>query len=292
MDVIVFLKEEEEYIEWRDSLKQEGEELSIEKRDSREAFLKPCRDGDALRTDNMEWAAIFSQKPCRGGAALWVTDDAEAARSAAENGFPVIYYERSGQDRVWQADMTVLSLEGLEGTLMDRVFRRHYGLPWIICRTWRLLIRESIREDFEALYRMDREDSGNPFLLHMSEDKEAERETFNAYLKHQYPLYGYGLYTLEERESHTVIGRAGFAQRQEQGKTCLELGYQIGKRFRRMGYAGEAVYALGERMEELTGEQTAWIFCHPGNLPSIRTAKRLLQSFPDRFSLVLTRSVC
>ena len=158
MDVIVFLKEEKEYIEWRDSLEQEGEELSIEKRDSREAFLKPCRDGDALRTDNMEWAAIFSQKPCRGGAALWVTDDAEAARSAAENGFPVIYYERSGQNPVWQADMTVLSLEGLEGTLMDRVFRRHYGLPWIICRTRRLLIRESIREDFEALYRMDRED--------------------------------------------------------------------------------------------------------------------------------------
>ena len=36
MDVIVFLKEEKEYIEWRDSLEQEGEELSIEKRDSRD----------------------------------------------------------------------------------------------------------------------------------------------------------------------------------------------------------------------------------------------------------------
>ena len=137
------------------------------------------------------------------------------------------------------------------------------GCPGSFAEPRRLLIRESIREDFEALYRMDREDSGNPFLLHMSGDKEAERETFNAYLKHQYPLYGYGLYTLEERESHTVIGRAGFAQREEQGKTCLELGYRSAKRFRRMGYAGEAVHALGERMEELTGEQTAWIFCHP-----------------------------
>ena len=29
MDVIVFLKEEKEYIEWRDSLEQAGEELSI-----------------------------------------------------------------------------------------------------------------------------------------------------------------------------------------------------------------------------------------------------------------------
>lgn len=291
MDVIIFLKEEEEYIEWMDFLKQEGEELSMEKRDSREAFLKPCRGGDALWTDPMDWAAMLPRKSCRGKAALWVTDDASAARSAAENGFPVIYYERNGQDPVWQADLTVLSLEGLDGALMDKVFRRHYGLPWIVCRTRRLLIRESVREDFEALYRMDREDSGNPFLIHMSGNKEAERETFNAYLKHQYPLYGYGLYTLEEEKSHTVIGRAGFAQREEQGKTCLELGYQIGKSFRRRGYAGEALHALGERMEELTGERKAWIFCHPDNLPSIRTAKSLLQSFPNRFSLVLTQSV-
>ena len=43
---------------------------------------------------------------------------------------------------------------------------------------------------------------------------------------------------------------------------------------------------VGE-MEELTGETQAYIFCHPDNQPSRRTAEKLCARYPEHFQTVV-----
>ena len=45
--------------------------------------------------------------------------------------------------------------------------------------------------------------------------------------------------------------------------------------------------ACSEEMEDLTGEIKAFIFCHPENLASRRTAEKLCHLYPEHFQLVL-----
>ena len=80
-----------------------------------------------------------------------LTDSPVLARQTAARGLPVIYYERPGAEPVYEADYTVQSLDDLDEFFFQRVYERHYGLPWSIGETERLKIRESTEEDVEKL---------------------------------------------------------------------------------------------------------------------------------------------
>lgn len=97
--------------------------------------------------DKLSWHSLF-------GGYLLLTDDAARARKAAEEQLPVIYYERPGSAAVYEADVTVLGLKELDSVFFKRTFQRHYGIPWMIAETPRLLIRESTAEDFEGLMKL------------------------------------------------------------------------------------------------------------------------------------------
>ena len=129
-----------------------------------------------------------------------LTDSPVLARQTAARGLPVIYYERPGADPVYEADYTVQSLDDLDELFFQRVYERHYGLPWCIGETERLKIRESTEEDVEKL---------------------------------------------------------------------LEAGILV------------------REMEELTGETQAYLFCHPDNQPSRKTAEKLCALYPEHFQTVV-----
>lgn len=323
------------------------------------------------------------------GGYLLLTDDAARARRAAREKLPVIYYERPGSVRVYEADITVLGLNDLDSTFFKRTFQRHYGIPWTIAETPRLLIRESTEEDFEGLMKLyedmetrmelyrdqmasehfrgqsawtencesminRRENCGEgvswgalaeeltvdrevkneklrtldqetePENLRIFDqkakseklctldqeaeseklrtlgqnpepdkllalDQEAERGKFLAYLCNQYPYYGYGLYTVIQKDSGEIVARIGFENRTYQEKQYLELGYLVGRPYRKQGIALEASLALADVMEELTGEKSACIFCRYDNFPSRRTAEKFCHLRPDRFHLILVK---
>ena len=80
---------------------------------------------------------------------------------------------------------------------------------------------------------------------------------------------------------------AGFQEREYHGKTVLEFGYLTAAAFRKQGIATEAAGILVREMEELTGETQAYIFCHPDNQPSRRTAEKLCARYPEHFQTVV-----
>ena len=100
---------------------------------------------------------------------LYVTDDAQTARSLRERGEAVlIYLHEDNQDQDFSDFFyAVEEPENLDPEYVDKVYRRLKGLPWDILETERCLIRETTPEDVnEFLTKALREqaiNAKNPF---------------------------------------------------------------------------------------------------------------------------------
>lgn len=181
------------------------------------------------------------------------------------------------------------SLDELDELFFQRVYERHYGLPWCIGETEQLKIRESTEEDVEKLLAFFTDEEARRWLFEgegklFSEEERGKTEGLCS--KPVWLLWLWFLLVLW-KETGELAAWAGFQERQYQGKQVLELGYLTAPSFRRQGIASEAVGLLSEEMEDLTGEIKAFIFCHPENLASRRTAEKLCHLYPEHFQLVL-----
>lgn len=139
------------------------------------------------------------------------------------------------------------SFEDREPEELEQFRCRFYREPVVIARTERLLIRESIPKDFEAVYQMESDmafgqecregrkkicfcsaagdgrkekkedcETEETFCFHEKNGEfcsyNEEKEKFCSYIENVYPFYGYGYWTVELAEpgrEGTVIGRCG-----------------------------------------------------------------------------------
>ena len=200
-----------------------------------------------------------------------ISDEREALLAAKAAGRAIVGLWRPEQamDEISAAKYVVENLEDVTEEYLERIARRHLRLPWRICETERLVIREMFADDFDEVWE-------NQIGLGFGSVEELE-----AYTKHQYTFYEFGFWALLEKENGELIGVAGlkvpeedageaietfvlsvkdwkkkmnFSDTQEenvQEKTfeqeysddpgeILELGYHIFRRYRQKGYATEA----------------------------------------------------
>jgi [ribosomal protein S5]-alanine N-acetyltransferase len=84
----------------------------------------------------------------------------------------------------------------------------------------------------------------------------------------------YGVWTMIERATNTVVGDIGFHRPPDDGGT-VEIGYSVIPSRRRRGYAGEAARALVDWVRAQPGVTSIVAGTVPGNEPSERTLERL-----------------
>ena len=102
----------------------------------------------------------------------------------------------------------------------------------------------------------------------MEKSLEEELEAFPSYRKYMYEMCDMGYWVLEEKESGTIVGRAGVEPKiWNHNSSVVELGYLIDEKHRRKGFAYEAcrgilepkcvhhstIYAVRMRAETNTG---------------------------------------
>lgn len=164
-------------------------------------------------------------------------------------------------------------LSDIDAQYLERVYRRFKGLPWDIAETPRLRIREITTDDVMRLYELYRDESVVRYMDSLFPEPEQEIAYTEEYIKNVYGFYGYGMWVLEEKESGTVIGRAGLEYRE--GFDGLELGYMLGVKYQHKGYAYEACSAiLAYGVKEL-GQKEYCSFVNKDNTASIRLCERL-----------------
>ncbi len=146
---------------------------------------------------------------------LYLTDDAGTARGLREAGEAVLIYLHPGnRDQDFSGFLfAVEDPEELEPEYIERAYRRLKGLPWNILRTARCLIRETIPEDVESFYQIYSHPAITEYMEGLYPEVEEERQYVRDYIEKVYTFFGFGVWTVIERETGAVIGRAGFSYR-------------------------------------------------------------------------------
>lgn len=207
---------------------------------------------------------------------LAITDQLADVAYAKENNIAVIFYEEPGtESRAAGVDMIVQGFEELDVEYLQLIYMRHHGLPWVIAKTERICIRESMEGDLAAFRQLYQEKGMLDYLPNPEFEGEEGRESFRHYIRSMYRFYNYGIWTVLERKSGAIIGRVGIENGEYQGESVLELGYLIGERWRRQGFAREAVSMAERFAAEVLQADSLYAFIHPQNKPSLAFIKAI-----------------
>lgn len=155
---------------------------------------------------------------------------------------PAIAYQKPETDTFLHADMVVEGFEEVDMTFLQRVYERHFNIPWTILETERCIVRELELSDLDALFSMYAEPGMTDYMEGLYEYEE-ELEYQKAYIENMYRFYGYGMWLVFEKKTGTLIGRAGVEHREELNGD-MELGYAIRTSFQHQGYAYEVCQAI------------------------------------------------
>lgn len=225
-----------------------------------------------IRIEEKELSKVKEEKD----SILAITDQFSDVDYAKEHNIAVIFYETPGTNRsVSGVDMVVQGFEELNVEYLQLIYMRHHGLPWIIAKTDRICIRESVEGDLTAFRKLYQEEGMLDYLPNPEFEGEEGRENFRHYIRSMYRFYNYGIWTVLERKSGAIIGRVGIENGEYQGESVLELGYLIGKDWRRQGFAREAVSMTERFAAEVLQADSLHAFIHPQNESSIAFIKAI-----------------
>ena len=175
---------------------------------------------------------------------LYITDCALCQKKLHAEKLPVIVYlhEENREEDFSHAEYAIENLSEIEYKSLELAYLRLTGQPWVIAETKRCLIRETIPEDVDSFYEIYKEPSITEYMENLYADREEEIVYIRDYIKNVYGFYGYGMWTVIEKESGEIIGRAGISLRD--GCDIPELGFVIGVPWQRQSYAYEACQAV------------------------------------------------
>lgn len=201
---------------------------------------------------------------------LFVTDETDAAKRLREQGEAVLIWLHEGnrEQDFSGFRFAVEDPEDVGADYAEKVYRRCKGLPWIVLETKRCLVRETVPEDVEAFYEIYSNPAMTKFMEGLYPDKEQEKAYVRDYIEKVYGFYGFGVWTVVEKETGAVIGRAGFSYRE--GCETPELGFLIGVPWQGQGYAREACGAILDYGWKELGFQAVQALVETGNEASLR----------------------
>ena len=216
---------------------------------------------------------------------LYVTDQKDTAEALRRAGEAVLIYLHSGnRNQDFSSYLfAVEDPEDLEPEYVERVYRRLKGLPWNILETDRCLIRETTPEDVEVFYRIYSNPAVTRYKEELYPEVEQEKQYVREYIEKIYTFYGFGVWTVVEKGSGAVIGRAGVSYRE--GFEEPELGFIIGVPWQGNGYAYEVCEAILAYASAALGFTKLQALVETENLPSIRLCRKLGFDYDSRITL-------
>ena len=209
------------------------------------------------------------------GGVLWITDQGPRAQELFRQGCPVLawLHEHNRDQNFSGVRYACENLEELDWDYMEKVYRRYMGIPWDILTTDRCLVRETRAEDLNALYEIYAEPSVTQYTEGLYPQRVQEEAYLKDYTENMYYFYNYGVWTICDRTTGQVIGRAGFSNRE--GYENPELGFVIGVPWQGCGYATEVCEALLQYGKRELGFERVQMLVMPENTVSLHLAEKL-----------------
>lgn len=206
---------------------------------------------------------------------LYIADDPAVAQRLKDGGEAVMIYLHQGNRQMDFGGFpyAVEAPEELEAEYAERIYRRLKGLPWKILETDRCVIRETTTEDVDSFYRIYSHPEITKYMESLYPEVEQEKQYVREYIEKVYGFYEFGVWTVLEKKSGDVIGRAGFSYRQ--GYEIPEIGYIIGVPWQRHGYAEEVCRAILRYGRQELGFEKVQALVETENEPSLILCDKL-----------------
>ena len=206
---------------------------------------------------------------------LAVTDDADAAGALRKLGLAVTGYQAQGEPLVhFPLNYVVSELSMVEDDYFNLIYMRAHGIPLLIARTDRTLIREMTVDDLPAMYELYADESVARWVEPLYE-YEKELEFTKAYIENVYSFYGYGLWLVFDRKTGELIGRAGISTREIDGEKRCELGYIVRGDRQRQGIGYEVSMAVMEYAADCLMLDELWLCIECDNTASEALGEKL-----------------
>ena len=153
----------------------------------------------------------------------------------------------------------------------------------MVLETERLILREMVPEDFEALYRVL---ADSDIMRHYPYTfDEARVKNWIACNRERYETLGFGLWAMVRRDTGEMIGDCGLTLQSIEGELLPEIGYHIRRDCQRRGYASEAAGAVRDWAFEHTAYDCLYSYMKYTNVPSYATAMAVgmkkIKQYPD-----------
>ena len=204
-----------------------------------------------------------------------ITDSPQMAADYAKRNIPyiVVLNEKNKAETFPSGAYCVECAEDIDDAYKDRVYRRFRGLPWDITETNRLRIREITVEDVPRLYELYSDEDITKYMEPLFPEQEKEIEYTKAYIQNVYQFYGYGMWVIELKKEHEIIGRVGLEYKE--GFDGLELGFMLGTAYQHQGYAYEACEAVLQYGMNTLDITEFCAFVNEDNTASVKLCERL-----------------
>lgn len=188
---------------------------------------------------------------------------------------PVLIYLHEGNrdEDFGDARYALEEPEETEPEYLERVYRRCHNLPWEILVTERCWLRETVEEDVDSFWEMYQDAEITRYTEQLYPSPEAERGYIREYRRLVYSFYEFGVWTVLDRQSGAVVGRAGLSVRE--GYDLPELGFVIGRKWQGRGIAREVCQGILKYAREQLGFDRIQVLVHEENTVSLHLCREL-----------------
>lgn len=232
-----------------------------------EGILYLTDDPQAYSTFATIYHAVLSSKGPTG--------ELEPGEISVEEQPPVLIYLHEGNrdEDFGDARYALEEPEETEPEYLERVYRRCHNLPWEILVTERCWLRETIEEDVDSFWKMYQNAEITRYTERLYPTPDAERGYIREYRRLVYSFYEFGVWTVLDRQSGAVVGRAGLSVREGYG--LPELGFVIGREWQGRGLAREVCQGILKYASEQLGFDRIQVLVHEENAVSLHLCRKL-----------------
>lgn len=215
---------------------------------------------------------------------LFLCDCMEEIQKLQNKGYYVAGWEEEEAEFKFNGlQMVVQNIQEIDCDYFEKIHQRLSERPWHIIDTERLEIWEMSEDDLQSLYTIYNDKDVVKYTENLYEDEEKELQYIKDYRKYIYGFYGYGTWVLINKQNGELIGRAGLTHRAEYDEA--ELGFVIGKKYWRQGYAYEACAKILELAKSVYEMEKVQALVNKGNMASIRLLEKLQFYYMEDISL-------
>lgn len=239
-----------------------------------------CREGILVRNaaDGVLWKGQFVAKE-----GVVITMDAGLYEVAVRYGMPVIWYWCEN-DVPEGARYLVQGMDGVDACYVRMVYCRNYGMPLTIAMGKDWVLREFTAQDKEAVCQCI---TAYPdvCLVDGISVRDEWTDAVSSYVDNMYGFYGYGMWLVQEKKSHTVMGWFGLENISSddvardstlhkilESSFCLQAGYLLLPQYHHCGYGREVLRAVIDYGYKQAGAQCIVALIHRENIASQKLA--------------------